>query len=171
MLTEPSLIQGLVASFDALLTNYGATFKHITELIKLLGALVSFGVFWKLRKIEKRYLFRATAPGLIRKLNDSLSKLESWLNDQDANERLLSEALNHLLIDARSAKRRARGDSIEAADQLLATLKKIGVVHRFWGFAKPGPISKTSVIELFGKASGLVHALENEVEDAAWSDK
>lgn len=166
------VIFGLVLpSVDAIWALHETKFKLATETIKIVGAGASFYAVWKLAKIERRYLFRATIPALLGRIVVSLGKLNAWINDPDSNQTQVSEALNHLLADAKSVKKRAKGDAVAAADDLLTALRNMGFERRFWQFGKEQEMSKAVAVRIFGIASRLSRSLENELDEAMWSSK
>lgn len=52
-------------SFQDFIAAYADGLHSIAEIIKILGAFASFYALIKLRNIERKYLFKATIPGLI----------------------------------------------------------------------------------------------------------
>lgn len=167
----PSYFLYIWSSIAEFLNGSSGTLHALAELIKILGAAASFLALWKLRKIERRYLFKATIPGLVIKIDRSLRTLVVCINESSANQPQLSEALNHLFVDVKSVKRRASGDSVTVAAELLAMMRRAGLERRFWQRDSQSLPSVNVLIEIYGKANGLVRSLENEIDDVTWSSK
>ncbi|SFG92590.1 hypothetical protein SAMN05518865_12346 [Duganella sp. CF458] len=173
---DSQLFGALLPNLDAFWLQHGEKLKLVAEVFKIVGAGASFFAVWKLKAIEKRYLFRATIPGLMEKIDGSLVVLNAWLGEPEAYQTQLTEALNHLWADTKSARRRTRGDANEAAESLIAAMRRGGIEPRFWQvwivhFAGAPSPSREAILDIFGKASGLVRTLENELDDATWSNK
>jgi hypothetical protein len=141
------------------------------EVLKIIGALASFYAVVKLRQIEKKYLFRATVPDLIARIDRTLETLSAALPDPSGHRPEIAEALNHLIVDVRNLKRKCRGDSSSACSDLLKVIQSTMPRRFFWQAERPVAIGRSVLIEIYGKGSGLIHSLENDIEDHRWSGK
>lgn len=92
---------------------------YASEVVKIVGGLASFYAVYKLREIEKKYLFKATMPELITKLDSALSALSDALVNPASHRTEIAEALNYLMVDAKNIKRKARGDSLRACHEFI----------------------------------------------------
>lgn len=147
------------------------TLGPLAELVKIVGALASFFALWKLRTIEKRYLFRATIPGLIDNIDVSLQCLAQGLNDPDTSKVLINQALYRLLADANSVVRRAGPLSTPAANELLRNMRLAGISRRFWQRPVGVVLDDDMLFGIYGSGAGLLRSLENELKDSSWSAK
>lgn len=148
-----------------------ARLPDIAEVVKLLGGLASLYALFKLRQIERRYLFRATVPRLIGNIETSLSRLNLLLVPSRADHAQLHVLLNHLLVDVKNVRRKARGDSLDMANQLLAAIRATGLARRFWQRTTALELTTEALLDIYGKGQGLIHSLENDVRDTGWSAK
>jgi hypothetical protein len=145
---------------------------HITEAVKISGGLASFYAVVKLRQIEKRYLFKATVPELLRKIEETLSTLNLLLSKPSSNRPEISENLNYLLVDVANMKRKVRGDSYRACKDLLEIIKVTQPRRYFWQSTTPvWSFDKNVLLEIYGKGRGLIRSLEHDVVDQGWGAK
>ena len=138
-------------------------FDYLSEAIKIIGGLASFYAVFKLRQIERRYLFKATIPSLILDLQQSLESLDALLSEREFDQAATFPILSNLLADVRSVKRKASGDSLALAKQLIGLIEmvqRIGVNMRGVQFD-----------EIYGIGIGLVRSLRHDQVDQVWSRK
>jgi hypothetical protein len=76
-----------------------------------------------------------------------------------------------LIVDVKNLKRKCRGDSFTACSELLIAIQSTRPRRFFWEAQQPMAIDKSMLVEIYGKAAGLVHSLENDLEDHRWSGK
>ena len=149
-----------------------AVLSPLSEAVKIIGGFASLYAIVKLRQIERRYLFKATLPGLIGNIAESLSGLNRIMLDQsNDNTAQLHRLLNRLIVDVKNVKRKARGDSVAAADQLLDAIRATGLVRKFWMRELPITLERALLLDIYGKGAGLLHSLGNDVNDLGWSGK
>ncbi len=145
---------------------------YATEAVKIIGGLASFYAVYKLREIEKKYLFKATVPELITKLDQALSDLNDALTNPSSHRTQITEALNYLMVDVKNVKRKARGDSLHACNEFLGMIQATSPKRYFWQAEAPVmAIGKTVLVEIYGKGRGLIRSLENDMDDYGWSGK
>ncbi|WP_296000547.1 hypothetical protein [Rugamonas sp.] len=143
---------------------------RLFELTKIAGALASCFAVYKLRKIERKYLFKATLPVIKKNIDKALVQINKGVSDHNSARAQINEALNHLLVDAKSIRGKVGADSKVAADSLLMAIRKTGLGRRFWEFGRE-VISPEVLLDIYGKGRGLIRSLENEVGDMNWSGK
>lgn len=143
----------------------------LAEIIKILGAVASFYALIKLRRIERAYLFKATMPALIAKMDVSLQALNGSLNDPDLHRIQIKTDLNHLLADVKTVKRRVKGDSSNAVKEFLDFLRPFGFEPHFWQGRARVDLSKNDLSEIYVRGRRLIRVLENELDDSAWSSR
>lgn len=143
---------------------------YAAEAVKIVGGLASFYAVVKLRKIEKRYLFKATVGELVLKLDDALSKLNATLSKPGNHQAEMMEALNYLFVDVTNIKRKCGGDSLIACKEVLVILGTTRPRRRFWRASTiPVKLEKSVLLDLYGKGRGLIRSLENDMQDQGWS--
>lgn len=143
---------------------------YAAEAVKIVGGLASFYAVVKLRKIEKRYLFKATIGELVSKLDDALSKLNASLSKPGNHPTEVMEALNYLFVDVTNLKRKCRGDSLRACKEVLAILATTRPRRTLWRApVTPAKLEKALLLDLYGKGRGLIRSLENDMRDQGWS--
>jgi hypothetical protein len=146
--------------------------EHIAEAVKILGGLASFYAVVKLRQIEKRYLFKATVPELIKKIDKTLSNLNLSLAKPASHRSEVAEALNYLRVDVKNVKKKVQGDSYQACKDLLGAIDMTQPRRHFWQTAAPMlPFDKNVLLNVYGKGRGLIRSLEHDVQDQGWSPK
>ena len=158
-------------SVQYFIASYASDLHSIAEIIKILGAFASFYALLKLRKIERKYLFKATIPGLIENIDNSLKLINDGLNDPDAYRLQTRKALNHLLADVKTVRRRVKGDSAVAAKGFLTLMRRVGFEPPIWRKQVVPELSQEQLFEIYGQGNGLVRSLTNELDDSAWSSK
>lgn len=152
--------------------DWGIVREYIAEAVKISGGLASFYAVVKLRQIEKRYLFKATVPQLVQKIDKTLSSLNILLAKPASHRAEVAEALNHLRVDVVNVKRKVRGDSHRACKELLDAINMTRGRRRFWGgIATPSTFDKNILLDIYGKGRGLIRSLEHDVQDQGWSAK
>jgi hypothetical protein len=114
----------------------------------------------KLRKIEKRYLFKATIPDVLVNLNESLQQLNAAIANPVGSKAAIVAVLNFLLVDVKNVKGKATGDSLEVAKQLLDLIQTTQLSS-----ANP---ANSALLDIYGKGMGLVRSLENDQADQDW---
>lgn len=145
--------------------------QYATEAVKLIGALASFYTLLKLRQIEKKYLFKATVPELVSKVESALSILNLAIHNPSRHRTQITEALNYLIVDVKNIKRKSRGDSLQACNELLKVVQATRPGRYFWQAQMPMVIGKSLLLDIYGKGHGLIRALENDMRDHGWSGK
>ncbi len=143
----------------------------IAEAVKVLGGLASFYALVKLRQIERRYLFKATIPELIERIEKALSLLNVGLAKPVDHRAEIVEALNYLVIDVKNIRRKARGDSYKACNELLILIRSTRPKHFVWQPEGPMQFAKPVLLDIYGKGRGLIHSLQNDMQDQGWSIK
>jgi hypothetical protein len=151
--------------------TYAGRLHSLAELIKIIGALASFYALLKLRKIEQRYLFRVTIPGLVENLEKSLGLINAGMLDLEGRRTQTLQTLNHLLADVKTVQRRARGDARGAAKRIVTLMRRIGFEPYFWQQQVVKELTRAELLEIYGQASGLVRLLANDLDGSAWSAK
>jgi hypothetical protein len=144
---------------------------YAAEAVKIAGGIASFYAVVKLRQIEKKYLFNATVPALIVKIDDALSMLNLALSKPSDYQTQTNEALNLLLVDVKNVRRKARGDSLVACAELLSTIRATRSKRSPWQTAAPIVVEKGALLDIYGKGRGLIRSLENDMRDHGWSGK
>ncbi|MTV41485.1 hypothetical protein [Duganella radicis] len=158
-------------AFQDFTSTYANGLHSFAELIKIIGAFASFYALLKLRKIEHRYLFKATIPGLIENIGKSLSLINEGLLEPENNHTQTQQALNHLLADVKTVQRRVKGDSAIAAKRLVTLMRRIGFEPYFWQRQIVRELTGAELLEIYVQASGLVRLLANDLDGSAWSSK
>jgi hypothetical protein len=158
-------------SFQDFIAAYAAGLHSVAEIVKIFGAVASFYALLKLRNIESRYLFRATIPGLIENIDNSLQAINEGLYDPEAYRLQTRKALNHLLADVKTVRRRVKGDSATAAKGVLVFMRRVGFEPYFWQRQVVAELTQEQLLELYGQGSLLVRLLTNELGDSVWSSK
>lgn len=154
-----------------LLSNYAAYLQMAAEAVKVVGGVASFYALLKLRKIEKRYLFKATIPDLRNNIEQSLSHLNLLLLNVESNRGQINEVLNYLIVDAKNVRKKAAGDSRDAAGQLLRAIRVTGL-HMSWWQMKPAQVLEpATLLDIYGKGRGLTRSLEYDLTDQGWGGK
>jgi hypothetical protein len=148
-----------------------AGLQYSAEVVKVVGGFASFYAVIKLRQIERRYLFKATVPELIAKVEKALSVLSLSLSTPTPDRTGVAEALNYLIVDAKNIKRKSRGDTLRACNDLLKMIRATRPRRYFWQTEAPMVIGKTILLDIYGKGRGLIRSLENDVQDQGWSSK
>jgi hypothetical protein len=151
--------------------DFSVVLSTTAEAVKIIGGLASFYAVVKLRQIERRYLFKATVPELIKKIEDALSVLSIALVKPSDHRADLTEAMNYLLVDVKNIRRKARGDSLKACNELLAVIRSARPARHFWQSEGPMLLNKTTLLDVYGKGRGLVRSLENDMQDQGWGAK
>lgn len=151
--------------------DYTVVLSYIAEIVKIIGGLASFYAVIKLRQIERRYLFRATVPTLVLKIENALSVLNIALTKPADHRAEVAEALNYLLVDVKNIKRKAGGDSLKACNDLLAVINSTRPARYFWQSEGPMLLSKPILLDIYGKGRGLIRSLQNDIQDQGWSAK
>lgn len=141
------------------------------EILKVIGALASFYAVFKLRQIEKKYLFKATVPDLMARIGKTLDTLIEVLDDPTGYRPEIAEALNHLMVDVKNLRRKCHGGTLKACSELLRTLQATRPRRYFWQPEEPMAVGESTLIEIYGRGAGLIHSLENDLEDHRWSGK
>jgi hypothetical protein len=141
------------------------------EVLKIIGALASFYAVFKLRQIEKKYLFKATVPDLIVKIDKALGMLSAALPDPSRHRTEIAEALNYLMVDVKNLRRKCRGDSLSACTDLLRVIQATRPRRYFWQSERPMTLGKPVLVDIYGKGLGLIHSLGNDIQDDGWSGK
>jgi hypothetical protein len=145
---------------------------HLAEAVKISGGLASFYAIVKLRQIEKRYLFKATAPELVNKIEETLSSLNLLLSKPSMHRAEIAENLNYLLVDVGNMKKKVRGDSYRACKDVLELVKVTQPRRYFWQSAAPvWSFDKNVLLDIYGKGRGLIRSLQHDVTDHGWSAK
>ncbi|MYN25594.1 hypothetical protein [Duganella levis] len=158
-------------SFRDFIAAYADGLHSLAEIIKIFGAFASFYALLKLRQIERKYLFKATMPGLIEKIDSSLQALNEGLNDPIRHRIQIGTALNHLVADLKTVKRRMKGESRSEVAKFLGFMRPLGFDPHFWQSKRVRQLSKDELSELYNRGRGLLRSLENELGDSAWSNK
>jgi hypothetical protein len=151
--------------------DFAEALHYLAETVKIIGGCASFYAVVKLRQIEKRYLFKGTVPELIKKVEHALSVLNIALTKPADHRTEIAEALNHLLVDVKNIKRKARGDSTKACNELLIAIVATRPRRFFWRSPRPTLLTRQVLLEIYGKGHGLIHSLENDLQDQGWSSK
>lgn len=146
-------------------------FGYVTEAIKIIGGLASFYALVKLRRIERRYLFKATMPNAVQRLDAALMKLSICLSSVDENRFVIFEILTVLLVDVAGVKRKSRGDTRRLASYLHKLIAAAAPRRYFWQARSPAIPDLELLFEIHGLGSGLLHSVENDLEDLGWSAK
>ncbi|RFP20457.1 hypothetical protein D0T25_14510 [Duganella sp. BJB488] len=136
---------------------------YISEGIKILGGLASFYALIKLRQIEKRYLFKATIPDVVKNLRESLRQLNAAMAKPSEKRDAVVISLNHLQVDVKNVVRKAFGDSAIIARQLLNLVESAQLAS--------SSVTSNVLIDIYGKGMGLVRSLEHDQVDQGWSRK
>jgi hypothetical protein len=158
-------------SLRDLMAAHAADLHSLAELIKIIGAFASFYALLKLRKIEQKYLFKATIPGLIANIERSLGLLNEGLLNPKGSRTQTQQALSHLLADVKTVQRRVRGDSAIAAKRIVTLMRRVGFEPYFWQRQLVKELTQAELLEIYGQASGLVRLLTNDLDGSAWSTK
>jgi hypothetical protein len=158
-------------SFQDFIAAYADDLHSIPEVIKILGAFASFYALIKLRNIERKYLFKATIPSLIANIDISLASISDSLKDLELYGAELRKALDQLLADVKTVRRRAKGDSVIAAQGILTMMRRSGFEPYAWQRQVVPALSRDQLLEIYGQGNRLVRLLENELDDSAWSSK
>lgn len=143
--------------------DWPVLFDYLSEAIKIIGGLASLYAVIKLRQIERRYLFRATMSNLILDLQESLGSLSDLLSAREFDQPAIFPILGKLLSDVRNVKRKASGDSLATAKQLIGL---IDMVHRTTLSPR-----RVQLDEIYGRGVGLVRSLQHDQVDQDWSRK
>lgn len=151
--------------------DFPAWLQHAAEVVKIAGGLASFYAVYKLRQIEKKYLFKATLPEMIVHIRRALDDLSSCIPNPSQHRPRIIGVLNHLIVDVQNIKRKSRGDSLRTCNELLAMLAATRPPRYFWQPERPMLARQSSLIDIYGKGMGLVRSLENDVNDMGWSGK
>lgn len=144
---------------------------HLAEVVKIVGGLASFYAVWKLREIEKKYLFKATIPELAESIQQALDDLNLCLPEPSQHKVQISELLNCLIVDVRNIKRKARGDTFKACLEMLDLIAATRPPRYFWQAQSPMAFRRGPLLEIYGKGHGLIRALKNDMKDYGWSGK
>lgn len=158
------------SSFIGFLTAHAETLHSIAEVVKILGAVASFYALFKLRQIERRYLFKATIPGLIENIDRSLRSLNGYADDQRLDGAEITAALNNLLADVKVVRQRSVGDSRRAAREFLNSMRPMGFEPRFWQRQAMRQLTQ-ELFEIYGLGIRLIRFLENELREKNWSSR
>ncbi|HEX8405216.1 MAG TPA: hypothetical protein VF670_11405 [Duganella sp.] len=158
-------------SFTGYLAPHADALHSIAELVKILGALASFYALLKLRQIERRYLFKATIPGLIENIDSSLQALNDYANDPRLDGAEISAALNNMLADVKAVRQRSVGDSRSAAKSFLNFMRPMGFEPRFWQRQAMRQLTRGELFEIYGRGVRLIRFLENELSENNWSSR
>lgn len=142
-----------------------------SEGVKIVGGFASFYAVLKLRQIEKKYLFKATVPELILKLESALSLLNLALANPPDHRAQITEALNYLIVDVKNIKRKSRGDTVRTCNDLLNMIQSTRPRRWYWQAEAPMVVGKTRLLDIYGKGQGLIRSLQNDLEDHGWSGK
>lgn len=145
--------------------------QHIAEVVKIVGGLASFYAVFKLRQIEKKYLFKATIPELVEHIEQALFDLNMCIANSSEQRSRIVRVLNYLIVDVKNVKRKARGDSLRSCDDFLAVIASMRPRRHFWQPEQPMLIRQSTLIDLYGKGMGLIRSLENDIKDHGWSGK
>ena len=147
--------------------------EYIAEAVKFCGGLASFYAVIKLWQIEKRYLFKATIPELLSKIDKTLSALNMLLAKPSSHRAEISESLNHLRVDVMNVRKKVRGESYRACVELLEVINLTQPSKAPWWRAKINviPSDKNVLLNIYGKGRGLIRSLEHDVQDQGWSIK
>ena len=159
------------SSFTAYLAMHADALHSIAEVVKILGAVASFYALLKLRQIERRYLFKATIPGLIENIDRSLRSLNGYADDQKSDGAEITAALNNLLADIKAVRQRSVGDSRSAAREFLNFMRPIGFEPRFWQRQSMRQLTQNELFEIYGRGIRLIRFLENELREKIWSSR
>ncbi len=143
--------------------NWPILLGYLSEAIKIIGGLASFYALIKLRQIEKRYLFRATIPDVIKNLHESLTLLNAAMAKPAENWDAVVVALNHLQVDVTNVVKKASGDSAHVAKQLLNMIEAVQLASN--------RVAAAALVDIYGKGRGLVRSLEHDQLDQVWSRK
>lgn len=158
-------------SFAGFLTAHAEALHSIAEIVKILGALASFYALIKLRQIERKYLFKATIPGLIENIDRSLRSLNECLNDPKLYKSEISAALNNMLADMKAVRRRAGGDARSAAKDFLSLMRPLGFEPYFWQRQGMRNLEGVELSEVYGRGVRVIRFLENELREKDWSSR
>lgn len=145
--------------------------KYAVEAFKVLGGLASIYAVIKLRKIEKKYLFKATIPELIESLGGSLESLNISMLKPSKHRADIARVIGILIVDGRNIRRKTRGDSLKAANELLDALSPMKPGRFFWQAKIQVFPDETALLRVYEKGMGLIRALENDLNDQSWSAK
>lgn len=145
--------------------------QYAGEVLKIIGAFASFYAVFKLRQIEKKYLFKATIPEVVANIQITLDTLNKFMLKPADRRVEISEALYVLATDVRNIKRKSRGDSLIAASQLLQSIELTRPGRYFWEAEMPMAPRLDALIEIYGKGMGLIRSLEHDLNDRGWSEK
>lgn len=159
------------SSFTGYLAAHADALHSVAEIVKILGAVASFYALLKLRRIERRYLFKATIPGLIDNIDNSLQALNDYANDPSLDGADITAALNNMLADIKAVRRRSVGDSRSAAKGFLSFMRPMGFEPRFWQRQAMRQLTRGELFEIYGRGVRLIRFLENELSEKDWSSR
>lgn len=158
-------------SFKGFLTAHADALHSVAEIVKILGALASFYALLKLRQIERKYLFKATIPGLIENIDNSLRSLNDYANAPVLEGAEITAALNNMLADIKAVRRRSVGDSRNAARGFLNFMRPMGFEPRFWHRQVMRQLTREELFEIYGRGVRLIRFLRNELSEKDWSSR
>lgn len=115
------------------------------EVIKVVGGIASFYAVFKLRQIERRYLFKATIPQIKVRIEDALSALNSAREQPSAFQVEISEALNCLMVDVKNVRRKASGDTLNSCKDVLAAISALRPGRHWWNTRARASIRRCGV--------------------------
>jgi len=139
-----------------------------SEIVKVVGSFASFYAVYKLRKIEQRYLFKATMPELVKNVQRSLDDLNRYMGQPARHNAEIVKTVRLLAVDAINIRRKARGDTLAAADELLRLIRPR---RYFWQPRRLADLNKGRLIEIYSVGGGLLRTIEHEIADQTWSAK
>ncbi|GAA0429494.1 hypothetical protein ACFOY5_16890 [Massilia aurea] len=166
-----SIFYGGWSWFQHFLTQNSATLHNLAEFVKVVGSFASFYAVYRLSRIEKRYVFKATVPLISKDIEKSLTLLNKGMADSESFNPTISEAVHKLHADAMSLRRKVNGDSKASVEELLISIRTTGLGRRFWHRANKNPYAKSDLLNIYGKGQGLLRSLKNDLGDMKWSNK
>jgi hypothetical protein len=122
--------------------------------------------------LRKKYLFKATIPEVLASLQLALDLLNTSLARPSSHQAEIAKALNLLIVDVKNIRRKARGDSLRAAKQLMQSIDATKPRrYYFWRDPTFPVLDKPQLLDIWGKGLGLIHSIEQDLNDYGWSGK
>jgi hypothetical protein len=144
-------------------TNYfsdGNVLSTIGSVASIIGLLITSWVWFKVRHIEGRFLFKVRFPLLKRQLGKHSSAISSHLNSFPDSASDLEVELSRSQADLKSLKSKLTGPHKATAKRILKDIKRL-----------PSPLTeecKQSIREVHLSLVLFAQELENLKEDLQW---